>query len=289
LRPDQARFPEAWPFYQTGQVRIRTPSAPATSRSILSLLDEIRPHIILVAGDLSDPHGTHRCATVAVVQAVERYRAACLRTSGTTGAWQEWSIAEADILVPLSEEELRRKISAIFKHQSQKDRAPFPGVDEREFWQRIEEAKTKHGALVDQLGLRSTSPWKRWSSLEAGRPGSNGAQFSRRSRRDRAGEGGVHLLPQPLGLARVVERAARFFNTPPASTPARGGTCRGACCLVRVLDRPDPMPRSPPMAAKTLETPPRARILLVVPRIRRIPASSAFRRSAAAFSYSRMS
>ena len=69
------------------------------------------------------------------------------------GAWQEWSIAEADILIPLSEEELRRKISAIFKHQSQKDRAPFPGVDEREFWQRIEERNKATAHLVDQLGL----------------------------------------------------------------------------------------------------------------------------------------
>ena len=69
------------------------------------------------------------------------------------GAWQEWSPAEADILVPLSEEELKIKISAIFKHQSQKDRAPFPGVDEREFWQRVEGRNKGTAQTVDRLGL----------------------------------------------------------------------------------------------------------------------------------------
>jgi glucosamine-6-phosphate deaminase len=69
------------------------------------------------------------------------------------GAWQEWDIAEADVLVPLSEDELRRKILAIFKHQSQKDRAPFPGQDDREFWQRVDERNRHTAAFVDRLGL----------------------------------------------------------------------------------------------------------------------------------------
>ena len=62
-------------------------------------------------------------------------------------------MAEADVLVPLSEDELRLKISAIFKHQSQKDRAPFPGIDDREFWQRVEERNTSTAAVMDRLGL----------------------------------------------------------------------------------------------------------------------------------------
>jgi glucosamine-6-phosphate deaminase len=69
------------------------------------------------------------------------------------GAWQEWSLTEADVLVPLSKEELREKILAIFKHQSQKDRAPFPGQDEREFWQRVEDRNIGTADLVDKLGL----------------------------------------------------------------------------------------------------------------------------------------
>ncbi|HYW08656.1 MAG TPA: hypothetical protein VE913_16970, partial [Longimicrobium sp.] len=69
------------------------------------------------------------------------------------GAWQEWSVAAADVLVPLSEDELTTKILAIYKHQSQKDKAPFPGQDEREFWQRVEERNTGTAQIVDQLGL----------------------------------------------------------------------------------------------------------------------------------------
>jgi len=69
------------------------------------------------------------------------------------GAWQEWDVGTADVLVPLSEDELRWKILAIFKHQSQKDRAPFPGQDDREFWQRVEERNKHTAQVVDQLGL----------------------------------------------------------------------------------------------------------------------------------------
>jgi glucosamine-6-phosphate deaminase len=151
LSPSQGRFLNL-PFYQTGQVR-KDPIGPRDVEIILALFEEIRPHIALVAGDLSDPHGTHRMCHDAVVQALQRYDGLPPDIWYYRGAWQEWSIAEADILIPLSEEELRRKISAIFKHQSQKDRAPFPGVDEREFWERIEERNKTTAKLVDQLGL----------------------------------------------------------------------------------------------------------------------------------------
>ena len=151
LRADQARFLNL-PFYQTGQVR-KDPIGPPDVEIILELLEERRPEIVLVAGDLSDPHGTHRMCMEAVERALERYRGAPPEVWLYRGAWQEWSVAEADLLVPLSEEELRLKISAIFKHQSQKDRAPFPGVDEREFWQRVEERNRGTARAVDQLGL----------------------------------------------------------------------------------------------------------------------------------------
>jgi glucosamine-6-phosphate deaminase len=151
LRPEQAHFLNL-PFYQTGQVR-KDPIGPRDVEIILTLLQDIRPQIALVAGDLSDPHGTHRMCHDAIARALERYKGEAPEIWYYRGAWQEWSIAEADILIPLSEEELRRKISAIFKHQSQKDRAPFPGVDEREFWQRIEERNKATAHLVDQLGL----------------------------------------------------------------------------------------------------------------------------------------
>ncbi len=147
----QARFLNL-PFYQTGKVR-KDPIAERDVEIILELLEEQRPDIILVAGDLSDPHGTHRMCRDAIDRALERYAGEAPEAWLYRGAWEEWSIPDAHILVPLSEEELRLKISAIFKHQSQKDRAPFPGVDEREFWQRVEERNKGTARLVDQLGL----------------------------------------------------------------------------------------------------------------------------------------
>ncbi|HEX8450448.1 MAG TPA: glucosamine-6-phosphate deaminase [Longimicrobium sp.] len=148
---DQACFLKL-PFYQTGKVR-KDPIGPDDVAIVLRLLEEQRPELIYVAGDLSDPHGTHRMCLEAVERALQQYSGEQPEVWYYRGAWQEWSVSDADILVPLSEEELRTKILAIYKHQSQKDKAPFPGQDEREFWQRVEERNTGTARIVDQLGL----------------------------------------------------------------------------------------------------------------------------------------
>ena len=148
---EQARFLNL-PFYQTGKVH-KAPVGPEDVRITLELLESHRPELIFVAGDLSDPHGTHRMCLEVVERALARYSGDTPEIWYYRGAWQEWSVAAADVLVPLSEEELREKILAIFKHQSQKDRAPFPGQDEREFWQRVEVRNRGTAALVDGLGL----------------------------------------------------------------------------------------------------------------------------------------
>jgi glucosamine-6-phosphate deaminase len=170
------------PFYQTGKVR-KDAIGPKDVAIVRSLLEEIRPQYMFVAGDLSDPHGTHRMCKEAIDRALyeiyetpsangrEERASAPLgsdashrsksQSSGLRpelwlyrGAWQEWPIDEATWLVPLSQEELRLKIQAIFKHQSQKDSAPFPGgYDEREFWQRVEARNKGTAAELDRLGL----------------------------------------------------------------------------------------------------------------------------------------
>jgi len=164
------------PFYQTGKVR-KDPIGPADVAIVKALIEEKRPDIIFVAGDLSDPHGTHRMCKEAIEGALAGLRADGGRETGDgsppsgapaqgvrgpvplpqvwlyRGAWQEWPITEATYLVPISQDELKLKIQAIFKHQSQKDSAPFPGQDDREFWQRVEARNKDTAALLDQLGL----------------------------------------------------------------------------------------------------------------------------------------
>jgi glucosamine-6-phosphate deaminase len=151
MHREQARFLNL-PFYQTGKTR-KDPIGPEDVRITLELLEEHRPSIIFVAGDLSDPHGTHRMCLETVEGALKQYSGEQPEVWYYRGAWQEWDVREADVLVPLSEDELRCKILAIFKHQSQKDRAPFPGQDDREFWQRVEDRNKNTAAVVDRLGL----------------------------------------------------------------------------------------------------------------------------------------
>jgi glucosamine-6-phosphate deaminase len=150
LSGSHARFLNL-PFYQTGKVR-KDPIGPADVAIVRALLEEIRPDLVFVAGDLSDPHGTHRMCKEAVERALEDLEPAP-EVWLYRGAWQEWPVTEATWLVPLSQEELSVKIQAIFKHQSQKDSAPFPGLDDREFWQRVEARNKDTAETLNRLGL----------------------------------------------------------------------------------------------------------------------------------------
>ncbi len=143
------------PFYKTGQVR-KLPITDADIDIVLNLIREIRPRWIFVAGELSDPHGTHRLCAEAIMAALKR----CTLDEHPEivwlyrGAWQEWEPDEIDMAIPLSKGELTHKIFGIFKHQSQKDKALFPGpFDDREFWQRAEARNTETAAVYNKLGL----------------------------------------------------------------------------------------------------------------------------------------
>jgi glucosamine-6-phosphate deaminase len=155
LTRDHARFLNL-PFYQTGKVR-KDPIGPEDVGLVAALLREVHPDVIFVAGDLSDPHGTHRMCKEAIDQALVAVYgdtpAARPEVWLYRGAWQEWPVTEATVLVPMSQEELTLKIQAIFKHQSQKDSMPFPGQDTREFWQRVEQRNKGTAAHLDALGL----------------------------------------------------------------------------------------------------------------------------------------
>ena len=154
--PDQNLHFLDLPFYETGRVT-KKPLGERDVEIVADLLREIQPQQVYAAGDLSDPHGTHRTCLTAVFRAMEHvseddWASKCVLWL-YRGAWQEWPIERFDMAVPLSPEELRRKITAIFKHQSQKDKALFPGPDEREFWQRAEERNRGTAAALDSLGF----------------------------------------------------------------------------------------------------------------------------------------
>jgi glucosamine-6-phosphate deaminase len=146
-----ARFLDL-PFYRTGQVR-KDPVGPADVAVVRRLLEEVGPDLVFVAGDLSDPHGTHRMCKEAIDRALAEMTGARPEVWLYRGAWQEWPVTDATWLVPLSQEELALKVQAIFKHQSQKDSAPFPGLDDREFWQRVEARNKETAETVNRLGL----------------------------------------------------------------------------------------------------------------------------------------
>jgi glucosamine-6-phosphate deaminase len=156
VRPENIHFLDL-PFYETGRVR-KKPIGPDDVSITVDLLERVRPHQVYAAGDLSDPHGTHRVCLAVVLAALERLRdrpwAAECELWLYRGAWQEWEPHEIEMAVPLSPDEVERKRMAIFKHESQKDRALFPGPnDPREFWQRAEDRNRATAELYDRLGL----------------------------------------------------------------------------------------------------------------------------------------
>lgn len=144
------------PFYETGGVKKR-PIGKADIDIVKNLIKDVKPHQIYAAGDLSDPHGTHRVCLQAILIALEELKnepwIRDCRVWLYRGAWQEWDVADADMAVPLSPEEVVIKREAIFKHQSQKDRPLFPGSDKREFWLRAEERNHNTAVLFDNLGM----------------------------------------------------------------------------------------------------------------------------------------
>ncbi len=146
------------PFYESGGVS-KLPCSQVDVDILKALMNEIKPDQIYMAGDLADPHGTHRVCTEAALEAFEQ-----LREEGASwteschiwlyrGAWMEWELARVDMAVPLSPDELIEKRHAIYRHLSQKDIVPFPGEDPREFWQRAEDRTQATAKAYDELGM----------------------------------------------------------------------------------------------------------------------------------------
>ena len=146
------------PFYESGGIK-KNPRSQADVDIIKKLITDLKPHMIFMAGDLADPHGTHRVCTEAAPEAVEQLKEEGNKWLDEThiwlsrGAWMEWELGRVDMAVPLSPDEVVKKRHAIFRHLSQKDIVPFPGEDPREFWQRAEERTQNTAMLYDKLGM----------------------------------------------------------------------------------------------------------------------------------------
>eukprot|EP01133_Synstelium_polycarpum_P014526 gene14526-17154_t len=155
VRPDRIHFLDL-PFYETGAVK-KKPLGQDDIKIVVDFLVAVKPEIIFAAGDLSDPHGTHRVCLKAILQAIEilkdqQWMRDC-QVWLYRGAWQEWEPERIEMAVPMSPHELLRKRMSIFKHQSQKDTPAFPGTDKREFWVRAECRNRQTANIYDKLGL----------------------------------------------------------------------------------------------------------------------------------------
>ncbi len=146
------------PFYETGTID-KKPMSELDIRITMDLLNELKPHQVYCAGDLADPHGTHKVCLEIIFESLRR-----LKASGETwvkdcwvwlykGAWQEWDVSEIEMAVPMSPDQVLKKRFGIFIHQSQKDSVPFQGTDSREFWQRAEIRNANTADLYASLGL----------------------------------------------------------------------------------------------------------------------------------------
>ncbi|MDE3143697.1 MAG: glucosamine-6-phosphate deaminase [Bacteroidota bacterium] len=146
------------PFYETGEVE-KNPMSEADIAITMELLEKLKPHQIYCAGDLADPHGTHKVCLDIVFESMRRLKARGDKWIKDCwvwlykGAWQEWDLAEIEMAIPMSPDQVMKKRFGIFIHQSQKDMVPFQGTDSREFWQRAEDRNANTAKLYAELGL----------------------------------------------------------------------------------------------------------------------------------------
>ena len=157
LTDDQIHFMEL-PFYETGTIE-KKPIGAEDIQLTMDLIEKIKPHQIYAAGDLADPHGTHKVCLDAIFESVKNLKSKDFMKDCWVwlyrGAWQEWGIDEVEMAVPMSPDQVLEKRHGIFKHQSQKDGVVFQGSDAREFWQRAEDRNKETAEMYNQLGLAS--------------------------------------------------------------------------------------------------------------------------------------
>lgn len=157
LTEDRCHFMNL-PFYETGTID-KKPMGEEDVVLTMELLRKLKPHQVYCAGDLADPHGTHKVCLEVIFESLRRIKAAGDEWVKDCwvwlykGAWQEWDIAEIEMAIPMSPDQVMKKRFGIFIHQSQKDMVPFQGSDSREFWQRAEDRNGNTANLYAELGM----------------------------------------------------------------------------------------------------------------------------------------
>lgn len=154
--PDERIHFNNLPFYETGTIE-KNPWGEEDIKITMDLIREIQPHQIYAAGDLADPHGTHKVCLDIIFESLKRLKPESFMDDCWVwlyrGAWQEWDIEDIEMAVPMSPSQVLAKRYGIFKHQSQKDGVVFQGSDSREFWQRAEDRNSETATKYDELGL----------------------------------------------------------------------------------------------------------------------------------------
>jgi glucosamine-6-phosphate deaminase len=144
------------PFYETGLVE-KKPLGEEDYKIVMDVIEKVKPHQLYAAGDLADPHGTHKVCLDSIFEAVNRLKNEEFMKDCWVwlykGAWAEWDIDLIEMAIPMSPDEVQKKKFGIFKHQSQKDGVVFQGSDSREFWKRSEDRNRATGELYNDLGL----------------------------------------------------------------------------------------------------------------------------------------
>lgn len=157
------------PFYETGRIK-KSPIDADDIAMVAAIIEKIKPHQIFAAGDLSDPHGTHKVCLNAILNAMKQLKPNPFMNDCWlwlySGAWHEWEIHDIDMAVPLSPEEVLLKRHAILYHQSQKDKVMFQGSDSREFWVRAEDRNKHTAKLYDDLGLAEYQAMEAFKRLD---------------------------------------------------------------------------------------------------------------------------
>lgn len=148
------------PFYETGTVK-KNNLGEADIEIMCDIIERIQPHQIYAAGDLADPHGTHKVCLDSLFEALKRLKHKSFMDDCWVwlyrGAWHEWESYQIDMAVPMSPDQVLKKRHAIFYHQSQKDGVMFQGDDSREFWVRVEDRNRLTAEKYHALGLANYS------------------------------------------------------------------------------------------------------------------------------------